>query len=160
MKQPHDAFEIFRTNLNVIGDQLASQHDVGATGREAYPLGSVGMVILHFSEELHPSRLNPSYAVLPGVRWSCANALAGDDSNFYPKIGDERHDYLLMKGEGDCPSGCIEMTFWYFTVSDGEARLVGRFAAHEGDAAPEWWADVRSLRDDYQMLQDVCVENS
>jgi len=41
----------------------------------------------------------------------------------------EGWDIVFYQGEGDCPSGCINSYFWYFSVdTDGTIKKIGEYS--------------------------------
>jgi hypothetical protein len=78
-----------------------------------------------------PHQLSP-----PSTDW-----LIGDGSDVCVSSGEDTYSYVFKRGEGDCPAGCTELTYWAFsTGSDGTAQRVGTYQVPGSTARPEWLA--------------------
>ncbi len=104
---------------------------------------NLNLVILKFKGRLHPDVLSVPYGAVSSVVWASPNGYIGDFSNVYPWTYGNVMTYLFRKGEGDCPSGCIDSYFRYFKVSDlGIVDFIGSWK--RGDLpVPEWWAEAK-----------------
>jgi hypothetical protein len=103
----------------------------------------INLVKLTFKGRLHPKVLSVPYGDVASVTYAEPNGYAGDWSNVYPWIIDGGMSYLFRKGEGDCPSGCIDNYFWYFKVSDaGIVEYVGTWKLGHVPI-PHWWEEAR-----------------
>jgi hypothetical protein len=60
---------------------------------------------------------------------------------------EDRWDIVFVTGSGDCPSGCLNSYYWYFSVwKDGKIEQVGEFSrefvsstnSYEEKGAPLW----------------------
>jgi len=128
-------------------DELNEQY--GIESIDTSMIFVMGFVRLNFTGRLHPRRLQELYAVLPGI-WSVSpNGIIGDGSNVYARETTSGMTYLFRNGWGDCPSGCIENEFWYFSCEGPQSEFVGYWPAYEGVPPPDWWEEARLNREHY-----------
>jgi hypothetical protein len=100
-------------------------------------------VKLTFMGRLHPEVLSVPYGAIESVTYAEPNHYCCDWSNVYPWFSNDGMTYLFRKGEGDCPSGCIDSYFWYFRVSDGGViDYVGTWKLRDLPE-PDWWAEAK-----------------
>jgi hypothetical protein len=76
---------------------------------------------LRFDQLYNTQLVAQIYASTPGVAYAEPNYLAGDGST----ISASPPLYTFFRRWGDCPSGCIHEESWTFSVTDGEATVLG-----------------------------------
>lgn len=101
----------------------------GATAEPSTSLEDTAFIELG-GKQLHMMRLMEEYRGLPNVIHS---EVLGDIDGSYiclEPTGDV-HRYLFALGEGDCPAGCTEWTYWQYTIDaegvvtfDGESTML------------------------------------
>jgi hypothetical protein len=61
-----------------------------------------------------------AYSSLPHrIGWIGPNKFIGDGNDVCASRSGDTYSYVFKKGEGDCPSGCTEETYWGFSTSPG-----------------------------------------
>lgn len=81
-----------------------------------------------------------AYSPLPHrTTWIGPIGSVGDASDVCVSRAGDTYSYVFKKGEGDCPSGCIEETYWGFATSSGGAlTTLGKTGPDGSGAAPNW----------------------
>ncbi len=116
----------------------------------------IGPQVMSFDGNYHPSGLTQEYFKLPGVVFASAVSWPGDGPMIKPvRIGDQ-FTYLFRDAWGDCPAGCIEKEFWYFTFDDKqEPTLAGHWNPQNDPKEPDWWNTLRQEMGNYDSLYSV-----
>ena len=107
--------------------------------------GNYSNLTLQFWTNWRTDKVAARYTHLQGVIQA---ARLSADNVFSSDIICVRHDtgkrmYLFRHSWGDCPSGCINNLFWYFSVTANAANYVGDWDPSSGGLLPVWWADAR-----------------
>jgi hypothetical protein len=113
-----------------------------------------GWASLEFnSRSIHPKYIAEQYLNLPGVVHAEPDFVMGDRSNIYPYIPgyvdgilpdgalNGLRYYLYRKGDGDCPDGCTENSYWLFSADKDGITYMGYYHTDEYGAPekPDWW---------------------
>ena len=91
-------------------------------------LRSMNVLVVRFSGRFHKRHIVEAYAAHPRVLSAGADIAfgSGDDMELCNQELGGTHRYIVSRGWGDCPAGCIDWAYRSYDVSeDGEARLVG-----------------------------------
>ena len=112
-----------------------------------------GWALLEFnSKSIHPKYIAEQYKALPGIAYAEPDYYIGDKSNIYPYIpgyeegmlpagtlNDNMRYYLFRVGGGDCPSGCTENKYWFFSADNNGITYMGYYNPDESPEKPYWW---------------------
>ena len=93
--------------------------------------------VLYLDERANVAAAVRAYRAIDGVGYAEPDAMLGDGSDIDAAKVHGRWHVVFRRAWGDCPSGCINEELSFFTVADGEARLVepARARGMEGFAA-------------------------
>jgi hypothetical protein len=112
-----------------------------------------GWAFLEFyKKSIHPKYIAEQYKGLPGVVHAEPDYYLGDKSNIYPYIpgyeegavsaetlNDNLRYYLFREGDGDCPDGCTENSYWLFSADKDGITYMGYYNPDETQENPDWW---------------------
>lgn len=116
-------------------DELNSTYNISEISHDS------NYVILRSSDDfLNPYRLIELYSGLPGVAVAEPNYLCGDGPYIHVNSTENGRTYLFVNGWGDCPSGCIIHTYYYFKVLNSSPVFIG--SCKSSDPAPDWWTEA------------------
>jgi len=87
-------------------------------------LCGLGMLGVWFPRPMDIEVLCREYGALPGIEEACPNFLCGDGDEVFLKIRGGRWHFVFKAGWGDCPSGCINEYFFYYTYTPEDGRVV------------------------------------
>ena len=83
--------------------------------------------------------LASEYATLPGMQYAERNGMFGGGPTICGTIDGDTWHILMVNGYGDCPSGCINRDYYYFTTTSGTApSYIGSWFNSSGTPAPAW----------------------
>ncbi|MCC6764094.1 MAG: hypothetical protein IT293_05470 [Deltaproteobacteria bacterium] len=152
-----EAFESWRANeLLVSFDDAgkamvdAGTYDAWACQNTRYGLTSISpsipsFYVLEFSHRMNAPLLASEYAGLSHVTSAEPNSIFGDHSDVCAAIAGTTYTYVFDEGSGDCPSGCIDHTYWGFaTTSTGSITSLGTWS--RGDSPPPWFVASGCVR--------------
>ena len=91
-------------------------------------------VVLHLDERANVAAALRAYRAIDGVGYAGPDAMLGDGSDIEAARADGRWHFVFRRAWGDCPSGCIDEEYSFFTVADGEALAIEPGRAHATDA--------------------------
>lgn len=114
----------------------------GSTGWEGSTSSAIpatNSVKIRFGERrLNIPLIVDAYASLPHrITWIGPPKSAGDGNDVCAAKNDGTYSYVFKKGEGDCPDGCTEETYWGFsTTPNGALTTIGKSGPH--GPPPSW----------------------
>jgi hypothetical protein len=78
--------------------------------------------VLFGERRLNIPLLVDAYSSLPHrITWIGPTTSVGDGNDVCAAQSGDAYSYVFKKGEGDCPAGCTEVTYWGFSTSPGGA---------------------------------------
>ena len=111
-----------------------------------------GWALMEFnSKSIHPKYIAEQYKALPGIAYAEPDYYIGDKSNIYPYIPgyvdgilpdgalNGLRYYLYRKGDGDCPDGCTENKYWFFSADNNGITYMGYYNPDKSPEKPDWW---------------------
>jgi hypothetical protein len=114
-----------------------------------YPLDSIrfrpmsNVAILEFHGRLNSRVLVDEYAGLIGFDYVYAAGGPGDWSILLANADTDNLKYFFRFAFGDCPSGCTNSHYYYFTVEQDSANYHGcYFSTYPPDSARPNWMDT------------------
>jgi hypothetical protein len=85
------------------------------------------------------------YERLPGVVFAKPGVGGGDGPTICVTPTPDTWHYIFDAASGDCPGGCIDHSYSYFTTEPrGDVKAVGTWASQAGTPAPAWVAKYAS----------------
>ncbi|MDH4157804.1 MAG: hypothetical protein OEW00_11070 [candidate division Zixibacteria bacterium] len=127
-----DGWQMFREGEYHHWDALNEQFDLdtmilwGGGAAESFK-----NVELHFNRLPNANLLVDYYTGLPETKYVAVNGYCCDWPLLLVHQGDVQRHYFFRNAWGDCPSGCIEEEYFYFTVA-------GDSASYKGYYKPDW----------------------
>jgi hypothetical protein len=116
---------------------------------ETTSVGAGKLVLVRFgARRLNMPLVAEAYASLPNLTRppGAGGGLVGDASDVCASYDGDTYSYVFKLGEGDCPSGCTEITYWGFsTRGDGSGTMLGKLAPN-ATSMPEWLAALATCR--------------
>jgi hypothetical protein len=111
-------------------------------------------IILRFQGRLNSQILLYNYSGLPGFQYiTLAPTTVGDNPNLYIYKKGSSLKYFFRNGYDDCPVGCLSAEYFYFTIENGEARLIDKYFRiypyNDLNPIPPWADTVRQLMTEY-----------
>ena len=128
------------THLAEVQAGTYSHWDCPNSWYELQSTSSLGSAIqLNFEGIYNMPLLATEYATLPGVQYAERNWMAGGGSTICGTIDGNTWHIVMVHGYGDCPSGCINRDYYYFTTIPGGAPVyVDSWANSSSNQAPSW----------------------
>jgi hypothetical protein len=122
-------------------DQLASEY--GLATIEHMKIGSSDWFSLEFDRSLNLARLTERYEQSPHIAHADINAgwiggCQGLDGNMAIIRKEGVLHLVFGRGWGDCPAGCANCEYFYFTVSDGGVQLVDQIVRGSEAESYRW----------------------
>ena len=105
---------------------------LGLRAVQAYP--ALDSAVLYLDERANVAAALRAYRAIEGVGYAEPDAVLGDGSDIEAAKVDGRWHFVFRLAWGDCPAGCIDEELSFFTVADGEARLIEPARARGMDA--------------------------
>jgi hypothetical protein len=106
-----------------------------------------GFALLTFAGRYNAPLLADEYAKLPDVLFAESDNIFGDGNDVCLSIDGENHYFIFDSGSGDCPSGCIQHSYWgYEVAADGGITELGTWDSSSGNARPAWLVDLPACR--------------
>lgn len=106
---PDDETHLDSNNEVALGERLVSGEEEGAGPCAGVDLDSV-------IQKIHDD--NPELSDIEDI-FDPSLELDGDGSFIYAyRAQDKGFDIVLKRGQGDCPSGCIDNEYWYFETDE------------------------------------------
>ena len=101
-------------------------------------LGSGNFLVLELKGVYDLSIVGGDYAALPGIKSAEPNGRVGDGPTICAKREGDVYHYVFDKAWGDCPAGCINHQYSYFTVDDGGTVTKEGEWERGGGSRPAW----------------------
>jgi hypothetical protein len=99
-------------------------------------------VVVEFEGTYDLQRIADEYANFPGISWAEPDFLIGDGSTVCATIDGDTYHYVFDKASGDCPSGCINHRYYYFTTDlAGTITEHGSWSNTSPSDPPDWVAN-------------------
>ena len=104
-------------------DSLVRQY--GLTLADYYEYPTVKRALLRTAAPVNTVALARTFERVPGLDSAGPNGLGGDgdDIEATRRSGGWRFDF--SRGSGDCPSGCIQRTYWTFQTAGDDVEYLG-----------------------------------
>jgi len=102
---------------------------------------------LHFDGIYDPDSLAALYARLPEILEAAPSAVHGDGPTICLTKESNVWHYVFDQAGGDCPAGCTEHDYYYFSSdsdSEGAVEGLGTWHYEPGVTAPGWVQDYVS----------------
>lgn len=104
------------------------------------PPNGINLVTLSFAGRFHPTLLGDEYRMLLGVLYAGELGTPGDGDDIWIDSRGDAYHWIFSVGSGDCPSGCINHSYWGFTTNaDGDITYQGSSA---DDSLDQDWFDT------------------
>ena len=87
------------------------------------------MVVLFFGRLSDPEVISERYVDIDGVYRGSPNRVVGDGPDVLVKRRGSIWKFSFRDGSGDCPSGCLNVEWRFFSVSSGRVRELTRSEA-------------------------------
>ena len=101
---------------------------LGLAGFTPYP--TLQSALLCFDDQLDVEETATEFMQLKGIAWAEPNAVLGDGPDVHAFRWQDHWMVIVEDAHGDCPSGCIDREFHYFSVMNGR---VDRLTPEEVD---------------------------
>ncbi|MDE0390646.1 MAG: hypothetical protein OXI57_01085 [Rhodospirillales bacterium] len=98
------------------------------------PFSALDSVVLYLHERANIAAAILMYGAIDGVAYVEPDASLGDGPDIEAVKEQGRWYFVFRQAWGDCPSGCINEAFAFFTVADGEAAPIEPARARGMDA--------------------------
>lgn len=105
--------------------------------------------LLETAINLNPALVLESYSELAQVERVEFNGLVGDGDDICREQDQTSIYYVFRQGEGDCPSGCINETYYGFALNQmNQVTALGIYEGGPGqrDSEPDWLVDRLECR--------------
>lgn len=100
---------------------------------------SISAVLVELKGIYKTELIADEYQSLAGVIHASDNSTVGDGSTICVTPEDEIYHYVFEEASGDCPRGCTEHIYYYFTTSPNESPLlVDSWKFQESIDIPVW----------------------
>jgi hypothetical protein len=101
-------------------------------------LGNIDFVTLTLKGIYDLELIGPEYETLEGIDVADPNLVGGDGPTICVYADEVQWHWVLDDASGDCPAGCTEHDYWYFTTTGaGETAFVERYD-NPNDPVPAW----------------------
>lgn len=117
---------------------------LGLAGERVRYLDLFGSLLLEPGELVNLEAARRAYEEIPGVRYASIDRLIGDSPDIAVSQLQGTWYVIVRNAWGDCPSGCINREYHYFTVSNGVVSRVdgsqerNQFVIAFPENAPRW----------------------
>ena len=113
-----------RMTSNLYLNQVMSENSLRVKDFKESGMGTWGVV--QTPKYVNTKDLAFILSRIDGIKSAEPNSMAGDGNNI--EWGSEGKNHMALKfskGEGDCPSGCINRKYWIFYVQEGNINYMG-----------------------------------
>ncbi len=134
---------------NILDSLGAKSFNIFYVTPNSTPYGS-----LYLSGLKNPTVALSAFNDIPEIKNVYATTSPGDQSNIFPYFEDENRKYFYMFRWGDCPSGCIYSSTYYFMMDSDSAILVAKYnTATDTIPRPPWTDTVKTAFEMWNYLE-------
>ncbi len=140
----HDGERLFlHAEEDVRARMVSGEYDAWACPNLYYVVTQIAdinlAVVVRFKGAYNMHLLEQIYAPMPDVEWVQSNTAVGDGPTICTEQDGDLMHYVFDDASGDCPAGCIDHEFTYYTVDGGGAvTRIGEWATSSEDPEPAW----------------------